>query len=96
MARQLRIEFPGSLYHVTSRGNARQAIYENDREAYLQVLSTVLAAVPLAMPYLLPEGQSLPPVDRDPGEQSFVEYAKPQWRVHPPLQLVSWADRAFI
>jgi hypothetical protein len=27
MARPLRIEFPGAVYHVTSCGNARQNIY---------------------------------------------------------------------
>ena len=27
MARPLRIEFPGAVYHVTSRGNAPQAIF---------------------------------------------------------------------
>ena len=27
MARPLRIEFPGAVYHVTARGNARQNIY---------------------------------------------------------------------
>ena len=27
MSRPLRVEFAGALYHVTSRGNARQAIY---------------------------------------------------------------------
>ena len=32
MARQLRIEFEGALYHVTARGNARQAIYADDRD----------------------------------------------------------------
>ncbi len=42
MARPLRIEFPGALYHVTSRGDRREAIYENDadREAFLAVLAT--------------------------------------------------------
>ena len=30
MARPLRIEFPGILYHVTSRGNALGAIFLND------------------------------------------------------------------
>ena len=28
MARPLRIENPGSIYHITSRGNARQPIFE--------------------------------------------------------------------
>ncbi len=32
LARQLRIEFEGALYHVTARGNARQAIYTDDRD----------------------------------------------------------------
>lgn len=32
MARPLRIEFPGALYHVTSRGNARQRIFLDDRD----------------------------------------------------------------
>ncbi len=27
MARPLRLEYPGALYHITSRGNARQDIY---------------------------------------------------------------------
>jgi len=30
MARPLRIEFAGALYHITSRGNDRQPIYDND------------------------------------------------------------------
>ena len=32
MARPLRIEYPGALYHVTSRGNARQRIFRNDKD----------------------------------------------------------------
>jgi hypothetical protein len=32
MARPLRIEFAGGLYHVTSRGNARQHIYSDNRD----------------------------------------------------------------
>ncbi len=40
MARPLRIEFPGALYHVTSRGNGRGAIYlsDGDRRCWLEVL----------------------------------------------------------
>jgi hypothetical protein len=32
MARVLRIECPGALYHVTSRENAKQKIFRNDRD----------------------------------------------------------------
>jgi len=43
MARPLRIEFPGAVYHVTSRGNARQDIYTcaGDRRLFLQTLGDV-------------------------------------------------------
>jgi REP element-mobilizing transposase RayT len=34
MARPLRIEFPGAIYHVTSRGNAHQAIFEDDADRF--------------------------------------------------------------
>ena len=45
MARPLRIEFPGALYHVTAKGNARQDIFldDEDREQFLAVLSRVVS-----------------------------------------------------
>ena len=44
MARPIRIEFNGALYHVTSRGDRREAIYEDDadRERFLEVLGQVV------------------------------------------------------
>lgn len=43
MARPLRIEFAGALYHVTSRGNEKNAIYQDDgdREQFLETLTEV-------------------------------------------------------
>ena len=35
MARQWRIEYPGALYHVLSRGNNRQDIFESDDDRTL-------------------------------------------------------------
>ena len=32
MARPLRIEYPGAIYHVMSRGNARQRIFRDDED----------------------------------------------------------------
>ena len=45
MARPLRIEFPGALYHVTSRGNERKAIFrdDGDRTRFLERLAAVVA-----------------------------------------------------
>ncbi|MEF8982615.1 transposase [Thiohalorhabdus sp.] len=46
MARPLRIEYPGALYHVTARGNARGWIYldDADREAFCGLLGEVVAS----------------------------------------------------
>ena len=43
MARPLRIEFAGALYHITARGNAQQNIYSDDvdRKAYLELIDKV-------------------------------------------------------
>ncbi len=43
MARPLRLEFSGALYHVTSRGNGRNPIFESDQDRtnFLQVLHEV-------------------------------------------------------
>jgi REP element-mobilizing transposase RayT len=43
MARPLRIEFPGAIYHVTSRGNARRKVFldDADRTAFLATLAWV-------------------------------------------------------
>ena len=45
MSRPLRIEFPGALYHLTSRGDGREAIYREtaDRLMFLEVLGEVCA-----------------------------------------------------
>lgn len=41
MTRPLRIEYPGAVYHVTSRGNAQANIYlsDDDREKFLDILA---------------------------------------------------------
>ncbi len=44
MARPLRIEYQGALYHITSRGNAKNKIYydDKDRAVFLEVLGSVV------------------------------------------------------
>jgi putative transposase len=44
MARPLRIEYPGAVYHVTSRGNGRKNIFEDDqdRQIFLSILGSVV------------------------------------------------------
>lgn len=45
MARPLRIEYAGALYHVTSRGDRQEAIFDDDqdRTAFLHVLGEVVS-----------------------------------------------------
>jgi len=44
MARPLRLEFPGALYHLTSRGDGQEAIYrdDEDRGTCLEVLANTV------------------------------------------------------
>lgn len=46
MARPLRLEYAGALYHITSRGDRRKAIYEDDadRAAFMSLLDQVCEA----------------------------------------------------
>jgi REP element-mobilizing transposase RayT len=41
MARKVRIQYPGAIYHVMNRGDRREAIFEDDedRERLLQTLT---------------------------------------------------------
>ena len=44
MARPLRIEYPGALYHATSRGNGKQRIFgdDKDRQYFLDLLDHIM------------------------------------------------------
>ena len=44
MSRPLRIEFPGAIYHVTSRGDRREPIFldDEDRRALLEVVAQAM------------------------------------------------------
>jgi len=44
MARPLRLEFEGALYHITSRGNARESIFldNGDRARFLEIFADVV------------------------------------------------------
>ena len=40
MARKLRVQYPGAIYHVMNRGDRREAIFldDRDREMFLETL----------------------------------------------------------
>ena len=45
MARPIRIEFAGAIYHVTARGNERRRVFRSaaDRELFLETLGQAVA-----------------------------------------------------
>ncbi len=45
MSRPLRLQYPGAIYHVTARGNARQAIVrdDHDRQRFVATVATMVA-----------------------------------------------------
>lgn len=45
MSRPLRIEYPGAVYHVTSRGDARRPIFREDKDRllFLDVLASIVS-----------------------------------------------------
>src|SRR5262249_39550774 len=51
MARPLRVEFEGALYHLTGRGNARQRIFADDKDGakFVQLLSESLQRYDVAL-----------------------------------------------
>jgi len=53
MARPLRLEFAGALYHVTSRGNRQESIYlsDDDRKGFWVVLE--MCVKPIIGPVML-------------------------------------------
>src|SRR5262245_11232027 len=45
MSCPLRLQYPGAMYHVTARGNARQAIVrdDRDRQRFVATVATMVA-----------------------------------------------------
>jgi hypothetical protein len=65
MARKLRIQYPGAIYHVMSRGDRREAIFEDDEDRQ-RLLKTLTEACQKtgwqvqALPWELPSQRTMP------------------------------------
>ena len=67
MAHPLRIEYPGALYHLTSRGDGREDIFLDDRERFFNILGEVVGAAGADEGHQRPPLRRLRPVlSRDP------------------------------
>jgi REP element-mobilizing transposase RayT len=75
MARPLRLQFPGGVYHVTARGNDRRAIFEDDPDCsrFLIVLASVAARYRVRGHAYITVSRALPPADRPPSRAEMSE-----------------------
>jgi len=67
-AKKLKIEYPGAIYHVMSRGNGKAAVLRNevDRRCFGQTLAEACAKNRLAGPCLLPHENAFSSGGRNP------------------------------
>jgi len=62
MARPIRIEYPGALYHITSRGNAGEPIFLEDKEKLQEIPRIQRFAARPSLQELFSESSSDPEV----------------------------------
>jgi REP element-mobilizing transposase RayT len=88
MARPLRMEFAGALYHVTSRGDGREAIYldDKDREVFYAVLGEVCSRFNWCVHAECQMTNHYHLLVETPDGESVAGDAPAEWRVHPTLQ----------
>ena len=60
MARKLRVEYPGAIYHVMNRGDRREPIFKDDQDRirFIATLGGDLREGRVGSPRLLPDEQS--------------------------------------
>ena len=88
MSRPLRLAFPGAIYHITSRGNARAAIYldDDDRQASILKSARVLCSqIQLDLSRMLLDGHSLSSIDRNARREFTRRDAAAEWRLYPTI-----------
>src|SRR5450759_4377093 len=80
MVRPLRLEYEGAVYHVTSRGNERAAIFRDDRDRarFLEILGSVVSSARWAFHAYCLMGQPLPSARGDAAEKPLPRDATPQ------------------
>lgn len=60
MTRPLRIEFPGALYHITSRGDRRESIFADDEDRAALLCTAMGSGLQFEVPHL-ERGASISP-----------------------------------
>jgi hypothetical protein len=89
MARKVRVQYPGAIYHVMNRGDHRGVIFrsDQDRELFLKTLGEAWAKTDWPVlrsncggwtnPRLAPNEQSLSPGGGNAARQPCARYLRP-------------------
>ena len=87
MARKLRVEFEGAVYHVMNRGDQRERIFvdEEDRKLFLADAGRSLCEDRMASPCVLFDEQSFPSGRGDTSGQFVRGHAVVPGNLHGPL-----------
>jgi hypothetical protein len=101
MARKLRLQYPGAIYHVMNRGDRRESIYEDDedRSLFLETLGEACQKTDWAGSCLVFDERSFSSGDRNSAAQPcerdamaagrlYQSIQSPPQGIRPPLQ---WA-----
>lgn len=96
MARPLRLEFSGAVYHITAHGDRREPIFldDADRLQSIDLLSKEVKQRGLAALRLLFDGQPLPPAAGNASVESGAWLAALEWRLHSGLRPCPWPGQA--
>jgi putative transposase len=88
MSRPLRLELSGGLYHVTSRGDRREDIYQDDtdREIWLEILAQCCERYHWAIHAWCQMTNHYHLVVETPEANLSAGMRPAQWRLHPEGQ----------
>ena len=87
MARPLRIEFAGAVYHITSRGNEKRSIFldDEDRKGFLNLLQHINKRYHwICHAYCLMDNH-YHLIDRDSGGKPFDRDETVEWGLYPGI-----------
>ena len=87
MPRQVRVQYPGAIYHVMSRGDRREDIFidDVDRQDFLKTLAEACQNF-VASACLLPYTQSFPPRPGNTGSKPGPWHELAPEHLHHPAQ----------
>ena len=88
MPRKLRVQYPGAIYHLMSRGDRREDIFadDRDRERFLETLEETCRKTGWQILAYCLMSDHFHCGDRDPATEPFRRHEMAVEHLHPALQ----------